>query len=368
MRVLIYGFTGAVLGGIEIYILNMNEHMSSDCVFDYIMDGEECVFRERIEKRGGKILYVPWVRKHPFKYIRALWRILGEEKKHGTKILYQQVFTMSNLIPAYIAKLRGYRVVLHAHNNGLQKGGFVYKTAHYFGKYMARICGFTFFTNSRLSTDFMFGKGAKAELIYNAIDTKKFSFNLETRKKVRKEIGCGEKTVYGFVGRLVNQKNPLFMLKVFGEICNLQPNSELWIIGEGNLRDQMQNLIEEQRLGDNIKWLGRRNDVNELMQGMDALLQPSLFEGLGIVLIEAQALGLPTISSEVVIPNEAIISEKIKLLPLNETPAYWAEKICEFINKTGGKDDRIYSKVPDRFNIYYEAKRLESLLNNIDKA
>ena len=367
MRVLIYGFTGTVLGGIEIYILNMNEHMSNDCVFDYIMDGEECVFRERIENRGGRILYVPWARKHPYKYIMALWRILGKEKKHGTKILYQQVFTMSNLIPAYIAKLRGYKVILHAHNNGLQKGGVVYKTAHHLGKHLARICGFTYFTNSQLSTDFMFGKSAKAEMIYNAIDTKKFSFKLEIRNKIREEIGCGDKTVYGFVGRLVNQKNPLFMLRVFNEICKLQPNSELWIIGEGELRDSMKNDIIELGIGDCIKWLGRRNDVSELMQGMDVLLQPSLFEGLGIVLIEAQATGLLTISSEIVIPNEAIISDRIRLLPLNETPSFWAESICTFINENTDKENRAHIRIPDSFNIDYEAKRLESLLKNTVK-
>ena len=78
MRVLIYGFTGNVLGGIEVYTLNMSEYMSDDCVFDYIVDGDECAYRERITKRGGKIFFVPWVRRHPLGYINKLWRIFGE--------------------------------------------------------------------------------------------------------------------------------------------------------------------------------------------------------------------------------------------------------------------------------------------------
>ena len=81
-----------------------------------------------------KYFFVPWVRRHPLGYINKLWRIFGEEKKSGTNILYHQLFTMSNLIPDVIAKLRGYKVILHAHNNGLQKGGRMYLMAHNLGK------------------------------------------------------------------------------------------------------------------------------------------------------------------------------------------------------------------------------------------
>ncbi len=97
MRVLIYGFTGNVLGGIEVYTLNMSEYMSDDCVFDYIVDGDECAYRERITKRGGKIFFVPWVRRHPLGYINKLWRIFGEEKKSGTNILYHQLFLCGDI-------------------------------------------------------------------------------------------------------------------------------------------------------------------------------------------------------------------------------------------------------------------------------
>lgn len=345
------------------FVLNMNEHMSEDCVFDYIIDDGECGFSDRIYKRGGKIFYIPWIRKHPFGYIKALWKILGEQKKQGTRVFYYQLFSMTKLLPAILAKVRGYKVILHAHNNGLQKVSKTYVLSHKIGKFIARFCGFIHFTNSKLSSDFMFGKGVKSELIYNAVDTDKFCFSPVVRDSVRDEIGCGDKTVVGFVGRLVRQKNPVFMIQVFAEFLKLHPNSELWIIGEGELQSQMEKEMELNNISSSVKWLGRREDVNRLMQGMDLLLQPSLFEGLGIVLIEAQATGLPVISSEDVVPHEAVASEKIQLLPLRESAFFWAEKGLMIIE--GNKEcERKSVSISKHFDITFEAKRLEELLKS----
>lgn len=366
MRALICGFTGTVLGGIETYVLNMNEHMSEDCVFDYILEQDYCVFQDRIEKRGGQVLYAPKIRRNPFAYFCGYWKILGEQRKKGTRVFYYQLFSMTKLFPAIMAKMRGYKVVLHAHNNGLQHASRSYVFVHNLGKYFSRLFGFTYFTNSQLSSDFMFGKGAKAELIYNAIDTEKFSFDMTVREKVRKEIGCGEKTVVGFVGRLVRQKNPIFMLKVYAEFLKLRPESELWIIGEGPLKEQMDLEIQNLDIYNNVKWLGRREDVNQLMQGMDLLLQPSLFEGLGIVLIEGQATGLPVIASSTVIPQEAIASDCIKMIPLSDTPKSWAEEGVKLIDNCKKGANRALVKILSHYDINIEAKRLEGILKRLN--
>lgn len=361
MRVLIYGFTGTVLGGIETFVLNMNEHMSEDCVFNYIISGDICDFRERIEKRGGLIHYLPLIRRHPIVFFSSLWRVLGEEKMQGTNVFYQQIYSMAILPPAVLAKLRGYKVILHAHNNGLQNNKKVDLITHCIGKFFSRFFGFTYFTNSQLSTNFMFGKNVNAELIYNAIDVDKFAFDSCIRKSVRTEIGCGNKTVIGFVGRLAMQKNPLFMIKVFMAYHMINANSELWIAGDGNMKDEMNNLIETLEIASSVKMLGRRNDIHKLMQGMDILLQPSLFEGLGIVLVEAQATGLPVISSETVIPHEAVVSNIIKLLSLKESATFWAQECDNLLNKCKTLD-RNKAIVPENYNIQLEAKRLEKLL------
>lgn len=252
-------------------------------------------------------------------------------------------------------------MILHSHNNGLQNKNRLYKLIHDFGKALTKHMNFIRFTNSSLSSDFMFGKGIKSELIYNAIDNEKFSFNPEVRNRVRLEQGCGNKTVVGFVGRFMLQKNPVFMIQVFAEMLKKQPNSELWIVGEGELRDAMLQEVERHEIANSVKWLGRRNDVEQLMQGMDLLLQPSLFEGLGIVLIEAQGTGLPVITSADVVPPEAKASERIHFQDLNSTPNEWASACIEM---TANQTDRAKADLPDYFKIDKEAKRLEQLLGS----
>ncbi len=359
MRVLICGFTGTILGGIETYVLNMNEHMSTECVFDYIIEQEECMFSERINNRGGHVLFIPPIRKYPLAYFYNYWKILGEEKRKGTRVFYYQLFSMTKLFPAIMAKLRGYRVILHAHNNGLQHANRSYIYVHNLGKRIANLFDFTLFTNSQLSSDFMFGKDAKSEMIFNAVDTNKFAYNPTVREKVRNESKCNNKNVIGFVGRLMEQKNPVFMIQVFAEYLKIQSDSELWVIGEGYLKEKMEEEIRKQKVENYVKWYGRRDDVNELMQGIDVLLHPSLFEGLGIVLIEAQAAGLPVISSADVVPVEAKATELLRLMSLDASAKLWAEAIMEMLKL---KDVRGEVKMPDRYQIDIEAKRLERRL------
>lgn len=361
MHILVYGFSGKILGGIETFILNMNEHMSPDCVFDYIIDGDECVYRERIEARGGKVFFVPGIKKSPIKYIKAFKSILREQKKSGTNILYVQLFSMANMLPSFLAKHQGYKVILHAHNNGLQNKNGLYNLIHLLGKHIAHNGDYIRFTNSSLSSDFMFGKGVRSELIYNAISTEKFSFHQSNRDKVRTEQGCGNNTVIGFVGRLMLQKNPVFMVQIFAEILELKPNCELWIVGEGELKEAMLNKIEEQGIKKSVKWLGRRNDVEQLMQGMDLLLQPSLFEGLGIVLIEAQATGLPVLTSADVIPKEANVSVLFNEESLSSSPTQWAYNALSILSRDMARDKQTYL-LSSNFDINIEAQRLESLL------
>lgn len=361
MHILVYGFSGKILGGIETFIMNMNEHMSPDTVFDYIIDGEECVYSDRIERRGGHIFYVPGVKRNPLQYVRTFRKILEEQKREGTHVLYIQLFSMANMLPAILGKRAGYKVILHAHNNGLQNKNSIYKFIHLLGKRITRNGDYVRFTNSSLSSDFMFGKGVKSELIYNAIDTEKFSFHQEIREKVRTEQGCGDNTVVGFVGRFMLQKNPVFMIQVFAELLRRMPNCELWIVGEGELKEAMQQEIDKQGISSAVKWLGRRNDVEHLMQGMDLLLQPSLFEGLGIVLIEAQATGLRVVSTADVVPVEAKATERIQFVSLYESASVWAIACVEMLDR---RCDRMGSDMPDCFKIEKEACRLEHLMNS----
>lgn len=276
------------------------------------------------------------------------------------------MFSMANIIPAILGRMQGYQVILHAHNNGLQSKSKLYTLIHLIGRGITKHMNLIRFTNSKLSSDFMFGKNVKSELIYNAIDTNKFSFNEESRKSIREELFSFNNTVIGFVGRLSRQKNPIFMLQVYAEYKKLNPLSELWIVGEGELKEHMNQEINKLGILDSVKWLGRRNDIEKLMCGMDLLLQPSLFEGLGIVLIEAQACGLLCVSSKDLIPDEAVATNLITLIGINNPLGIWAKTIYDLVEQNSTTRLRMKKVImSNSYCINKEAIRLESIIGNI---
>lgn len=149
--------------------------------------------------------------------------------------------------------------------------------------------------------------------------------------QVRTELGIpADRFVIGHVGRFSKEKNHKFLLKVFAEVVRRNPNTHLLLVGEGKLQPDIQQQVTQMGLTDQVTFTGSRSDVPRLMMGaMDAFLFPSLFEGLGLVLIEAQAAGLPCLYSDL-IPNDAdTIHSLIHQLSLSRPPSEWAEVLLQ---------------------------------------
>lgn len=194
----------------------------------------------------------------------------------------------------------------------------------------------------------------KFKVIYNAIDIERFRFNENTRKKYRDTNNF----IFGHVGRMTQQKNPIFLLKIFKEIHLRKPDSELWMIGEGELCQDIEKAITDLNLTDSVKLLGRREDVAELMQAMDAFIFPSLYEGLSIVTIEAQAAGLPIFASDSISPEHKV-TKLMSFLSLKTPSSEWAECILETLEKTGARNDMSSELIAAGYEINSAAKGLE---------
>lgn len=191
-----------------------------------------------------------------------------------------------------------------------------------------------FFSCSYMAAE-VFGKqiinSANFFKINNAIDVSLFSYKLEVRKRIRENLDIKDTTIIiGHVARLSEEKNQKFLIDVFKEIHSRYSNSKLWIIGEGNCRAQLEERASAQNLSDDIRFWGERKDVNNLLQGMDAFIITSLYEGLCISAIESQTSGLPTFVSDGV-PEECRISSFFRQIPLSETPSKWATIVLENI-------------------------------------
>nr|WP_256441378.1 glycosyltransferase [Exiguobacterium sp. s69] len=134
----------------------------------------------------------------------------------------------------------------------------------------------------------------------------------------------------GHVGRFTAQKNHEFLIKIFNEYCkknNRLPH--LVLVGEGNEENKIRDLVKQLNIADNVHFLGVRSDINKILNSIDLFLFPSLYEGLGIVLIEAQAAGVACLVSNEV-PKEADLDiDLIHRLDLSESEKIWAEKIEE---------------------------------------
>lgn len=202
----------------------------------------------------------------------------------------------------------------------------------------------------------------KITIINNAIDIPKFAFKQNIREKVRKELELAEdETALCCVARFGYQKNHAYLLKVFKEYKELNPRAKLFLLGTGELEGEIRKQVEESAIKD-VVFMGTRDDVNEILQGMDIFLLTSLFEGLPVVLVEAQCTGIQCFVSDK-ITKEIKITDDIHYLDIEQDPADWAKAISEKANLKTDRSQAYKQIEAGGYSIVKESKKLEALYN-----
>lgn len=317
-------------GGMETFIMNIYRHINRNKVqFDFMVHYDEPGgYDEEIRSLGGHIYTMPrTVPQNYFQYKRELTKFFQQHKEyymihghlHSTAFLYHK-----------IAKQNGDRCcITHSHNDGFDhsaKGYLSYGTSLLAQKYTD-----IYFGCSQAACHKFFPgaikQGKKMIIVKNGIESERYRYDLHVRDDVRVELGLGNRFVVGHIGRFFPQKNHDKLLKIFVEILKQRPDSILILVGEGPLFDQVKKMTQKMGIEESVLFLGVRSDVNRLMQAMDAFIFPSLYEGLGIVLIEAQAAGLKCFTSADVVPQEAKVTELLHYINLNEPASVWAEEV-----------------------------------------
>lgn len=340
-------------GGIENLIMNIYRKIDRDKLqFDFIVHyNKKGVFDDEIEQLGGKIYRFPVMEdKNLLKYIKDLNRFFKTHKEY--KVVHGH---MASLAYLYLgaAKRNGVPVrIAHSHGTSHLKSlkGYCKYIMFKFAKYNANY----YYACSTEAGNYLFGKKRQFEFIPNAIELNKFSYNEETRKKVRKELKLDDKIVIGHVGRFNLQKNHDFLIDIFKSIYEKNKKCVLLLIGVGELEEKIKQKIKDYNLEDNVLMLGLRRDVDKLYQAMDIFLMPSLFEGLPLTGVEAQASKLKCIfSSE--ITKEVRITDNIEFIDLSLGADKWAEIVLNNL-----KYDRKKIKINDsRFDINVLAKQMQ---------
>jgi glycosyltransferase involved in cell wall biosynthesis len=170
-------------------------------------------------------------------------------------------------------------------------------------------------------------------VLNNAIDVDKYIYNEKVRLHQRANNNLSSHLVIGHVGRFSEQKNHKFVVDIFYEVCKQQKDAMLMLVGTGELEQEIKEKIFSLGLQDNTIFMGNRSDVNELMQAMDIFILPSLFEGLPLVGIEAQATGLPCVVSDTV-SKDVKITPNVSFMSLESAPSEWAECILNMSKNT----------------------------------
>lgn len=345
-------------GGVEAVVMNYYRHIDrSKIQFDFICDNDSTnIPYEEIEKLGGKVILIPPYQK-VFKYHKELKRVL---KEGNYKIVHSHINTLS-VFSLFAAKKAGVPIrIAHSHST-TNKKEWKKNLLKLILRPFTKIFATSYMACTEHAGKWMFGVKEfdknKVFILNNAIDLDKYSFNLKIREKRRKELKIDEKTcVIGHVGRFVEQKNHSFLIDVFNEYSKINQNCLLLLVGQGPLETEIKEKVKLLNLENKVIFLGQRNDVNELYQVMDIFVFPSIYEGLGMVAVEAQVSGCKCIVSTEV-PKIAKICENIWFEDLNKTED-WIARLSS-IDYSKRKDYMIEAQ-KSGYDIATEAEKLEN--------
>ena len=334
-------------GGIETLIMNIYRNIDRTKVqFDFIdHKGMEGDFDPEIRRLGGRIYKMPKLRDgdktYYGKYFEYRFALISFFRNHPEyRVMHCH---MTNTAPIYIPIAKKYGnvscFIAHSHNTQ-SKPGLMGALTTVFHKFIPRLAT-DYFACSEAAAQWIYPKKltdtGRVTIIKNGVDPKVFHYDEKLANSVRQENDLTGRFVVGNVARFKKEKNHVFQVEIFEHIHKEIPNAVLLLIGKGELMAEIERLVKSKGLSDCVRFMGVRNDIPTLMQAMDVFLLPSLFEGLPVVGIEAQAAGLPVFTSTEV-TTEMDITGNVVFLDLAIGAEKWAKTIVENMKKFQRKD------------------------------
>jgi glycosyltransferase involved in cell wall biosynthesis len=355
-------------GGVSAFLYNVYKNIDrTKFQFDFLSPKKTTygTIRSEIEEMGGKIFELNIRNSGFIFYIKLFFKTKEFLKNNNYDIIHiNSGALLFNFTVALSAKISGIkRIIVHSHNVKIVNN----KIKIFFRKILKTLISSLatdYLACSMLAAKSMFSQKLinknKVIIIKNGIDVNKFRFNNDIRIQYRKDLKIEDKIVIGHVGRFVRQKNHEYLIDVFNEMVKINNNVELLLVGEGELEEEIKEKVNAYDLSKKVKFLGVRKDVANLMQAMDAFIFPSLYEGLGIVLIEAQSTGL-FVMTTTEIPSEAKITKNMQYLSLKSSPKEWAETFFDKYNSKFNRNLSYKSVEENNYTISYTAKVLEEI-------
>lgn len=332
-KVLVYGLKEPV-GGVEKIIFEYASCMVNsgyDISFDFIIFSEKFSLETEINALGCRVVYLPSKKNDCVGYKKRLNELF---ENNDYCAVWGNYSGLTNIDLLTFAKKYNVPIrIAHSHVAKLYWGHPLIKiigtVLHFINK--KRLTNFAthYWACSKLAGEFMFPKSVfpNITVINNAIDIKDFYPDKAKGDEIRKRFGIStDDVVVGHIARMCAAKNQVFLLKVMSEIKKLNQSAKLLFVGDGELKDSIVAAAQELGLLNDIIFAGFRTDIPDLLRAMDVFVLPSLSEGLGLSIIEAQAVGVPCVASTEV-PRVVNITDSVKFISLDESPEKWAEEI-----------------------------------------
>lgn len=341
------------IGGLETMLMNYYRHINREKIqFDFLVHRDfEAAYDQEITKLGGRIYRLPRLNPISPYYKKQLDEFFVKHSEY--RIVHSHLDCMS-AIPLKFAKKNEIPVrIAHSHSSSQTKDKKYYLKLYYkskIKKYATEL-----FACSEAAGQWMFNTN-HFHILNNAIDTEQYIYDPVVREFERKKLGISKETiVIGHVGRFAPPKNHRYLIELFDLVRKRIPDTTLLLIGDGVLRSQAENQVKELGLEGKVIFTGQRRDVSQLLQAMDVFAFPSIYEGLPVSLIEAQAAGLPCLISDKV-PIECKKTDLVKQIPLDDMNR-WVELMIN-AKKVVRRDTSDEIKKAG-FDINSNAKKLE---------
>ena len=332
-------------GGAETMIMNYYKSIDRTKIqFDFIVHREsEGVFEKEIVRMGGRIFRLPPLT--PFNYFDYFKKANLFFKKHKEyKIIHSQINALSLPILKISKKNKIPIRIAHSHTSiepilkkiltkntdlkTIAKDAIQSMARHNIPEYATH-----FFACGEKAGKWLFGNKNKhrIKIINNAINSKLFIYDKEKAFMVKENYGISQKKVIGHVGNFVEAKNHIFLIDIFYEMQKIDESLVLVLVGNGYLKKKIEEKAKNLLIEGKVFFLGIRDDVNLLMQAFDLIIFPSIYEGLPVTLIEAQASGIRILASDAV-TREVQITNLVNFMELEKSSKSWAIKAIELLD------------------------------------
>lgn len=355
-KILIEGMTQN-LGGIETFVYLLYSVLKEEWQVDFITVDNTIPFENEFLSNGCKIYHITPRYKSAKQFCQDINYVFSHEKYD---VFWFNKTTLSSIHTLKAAKKSGVKkIICHSHQSK-NMGSFFTLCMHKIN--MKRVSKFIDCRAacSEVAAKWFFGSNQESVKIFpNAVDISKYEPDSQKILEMKKKLGVEKKFVVGHVGRFAPEKNHKFLIPIFEEVAKKQ-NAHLILCGIGELQEETKQLVQEKGLEDRVSFLGMRRDIPDVLQAMDVMVMPSLFEGLPFVLVEAQAAGVPCVVSNTV-SKEAKLTDILEYVSLDSPIGEWAEKILAY---------RSYAKVSKRGQLevkgFSKEKFKEDVINYLE--